>query len=144
MVQASPQISRDEIVSIVSKFYDVFTAFPYLPASAILTPPLTGWPEETRQTFLKMGKTDAVVDLMSHLPYIDSENWEILHETKPLSYVSRLRLNRIERGKSMQDAFLDPMHQEVPAHVISLTCGRNYGIWALLDLQAGMSSHFPG
>jgi hypothetical protein len=133
MTQIEATTDRHEIVKIISDFYNFLTTFPYLPASSIKAPPRDGWPEDVRETFRKMGKTDQVVDLLSHLPYVDSSAWEVFPDTEPIDYTSSRSLKRIDRNVS-----LDPPHCEIPDHVVSLTCGRNYGIWLLLDTNTGM------
>lgn len=133
MTQIEATTDRHEIVKIISDFYNFLTTFPYLPASSIKAPPRDGWPEDVRETFRKMGKTDQVVDLLSHLPYVDSSAWEVFPDTEPIDYTSSRSLKRIDRNVS-----LDPPHCEIPDHVVSLTCGRNYGIWLLLDTTTGM------
>ena len=132
MTQIEATTDRDEIVKIISDFYSFLSTFPYLPSSSIRAPPHEGWPEDIRETFRKMGKTDQVVDLLSHLPYLNTTAWEVFPETEPIDYISSRSLKRINRAVS-----LDPVHQKIPDHVVSLTCGRNYGIWLLLDMQSG-------
>jgi hypothetical protein len=56
MSQNSSTMSRDEIVESVSRFYTFLTTHPYLPSSAIKTPPPAGWPEEYREIFCKWAK----------------------------------------------------------------------------------------
>jgi hypothetical protein len=65
-------IPRNEIISIISNFYTFLTTHPFLPASAIKTPPPEGWPPEP---YYKIGKSSSVIDLLSHLPYIDHADW---------------------------------------------------------------------
>jgi hypothetical protein len=47
-------IPRNEIISIISNFYTFLTTHPFLPASAIKTPPPEGWPPEP---YYKIGKS---------------------------------------------------------------------------------------
>jgi hypothetical protein len=138
MSQNSSTMSRDEIVESVSRFYTFLTTHPYLPFSAIKTPPPAGWPEEYREIFCKMGKAEEVVDLLSHLPYIDDDNWEWFHDTKPINYISPLHSRRINNNYESKRYFFEPLEQDVSAHAFSLTNGKLYGVWLLLDIQAGM------
>lgn len=128
----------NEVVEIVSSFYIYLTTHGYLPASAIVMPHSEGWPGEHREAFRKMGKSDKVVDLLSHLPYIDYDTWEWFHDTKPINYISPLNLRRINDNFDNKRYLFEPQEQNLPAHVFSLTNGRLYGIWLLLDTQAGM------
>ena len=131
-------MSCNDIVESVSNFYTFLTTHPFLPASAIKAPPPEGWPKEYRQVFRKMGKSDEVVGLLSQLPYIDDDNWEWFSDTKPINYTSPLNLRRISGNYESKRYLFEPQEQNIPAHVISLTNGRLYGIWLLLDTQNGM------
>jgi hypothetical protein len=69
-----PRITRSSqadrvraLVAPIASFYATLSIFPYLPAPDILTPPASGWPDAD---FRKMGKTDLVVDVLRHLPYV--------------------------------------------------------------------------
>lgn len=87
-----------------------------------------------------MGKAEEVLDLLSHLPYIDSSTWEWFHDTKPINYLSSLNLRRIGEKWEEKRSLFEPAGEDigVPAHVFSLTDGKLYGTWLLLDTQAGM------
>lgn len=128
---------RDEIVKTISTFYTFLVTNTLLPTTAIKTPPSKGWPEEYRQAFRKMGKSEEVVDLLSHLPYIDDPNWEWLNETKPINYISSLNLRRLNGDYESKRYLFEPSEFKFPSHVVSLTTGRLYGSWLLLDLHAG-------
>lgn len=137
-------MDRNEIVEIVSKFYNFLVTHSLLPASTIKTPPTEGWPEENRQTFRKMGKSEEVVDLLCHLPYISDahwfwpdRDWRWLKETKAIDYTSPSNLMRIDGSYESTRYMFQPINQAIPPHVFSLTIGRLYGTWLLLDLQAG-------
>lgn len=130
-------MTSNDIVGSVSNFYAFLVNHPFLQASAIKTPPPEGWPEEHREIFRKLGKSDEVVDLLCHLPYIDDDNWEWFHDTKPINYVSPLNLRRIDGNYESKRYLFEPQGQVLPAHVFSLTNGRLYGVWLLLDIQAG-------
>lgn len=140
MAQTPPTMSREDIVKTISDFYTFLTVYPFLPASAIKTPLSSGWPEEHRQVWRKMGKSEAVVDLLAHLPYIDDANWLWYHDTKPINYTSPLNLRRIDSNYESKRYLFEPAGEglELPAHVFSLTDGKLYGNWLLLDTQAGM------
>jgi hypothetical protein len=138
MAQNPPTINCDEIIDIVSNFYNFLTAHPFLPASSIKKPPSEGWPEEYREIWRKMGKSEEVVDLLAHLPYIDDANWVWFHDTMPINYTSPLNLRRINDNWESKRYLFEPPEQILPPHVFSLTNGRLYGIWVLLDVQAGM------
>lgn len=131
---------RDEIVKIITDFYTFLTTYPFLPATAIKTPPSDGWPREYRNVWKKMGKSAELIDLMAHLPYIDDKDWEWFPETKPINYLNPLNLRRIDHMWEDKRYIFEPPgdHNHLPDHVISLTVGRLYGKWVLLDVKAGM------
>jgi hypothetical protein len=137
MTQNPPTIDSDEIVEIVSNFYTFLTTHPFLPGSSLKTPPSEGWPEEYREVWRKMGRSKEVIDLLSHLPYIDDANWHWFHETMPINYTGSLNLRRINDNWESKRYLFQPPQQILPPHVFSLTNGRLYGIWVLLNVQAG-------
>jgi hypothetical protein len=137
MAQIAPTISRDEIIEIVSNFYTFLTAHPFLPGDSIKKPQSEGWPEEYRDIWRKMSRSEEVIDLLAHLPYIDDTNWLWFHETMPINYTSPLNLRRINVNWGSKRYLFEPPEQVLPPNVFSLTNGRLYGIWVLLDVRAG-------
>lgn len=61
--------SREATVAAVSDYFN-FLAKMYLNESNILRPPEGGWPEITPERLKGLGKTDEVVLLLRHLPYL--------------------------------------------------------------------------
>lgn len=61
---------RDATVAAVRDYYHFLTKM-YLEADRIMEPPPGGWPDITPESMRPLGKTDAAVDLLRHLPYID-------------------------------------------------------------------------
>jgi len=131
-------VSRDDVVEAVTSFYNFLTTFPYLPPSAIQTPPPEGWPESDREIFRKLGKSDVVVDLLSHLPYIDTRDWHIGYDTQPIHYAGDELKRYMDWGFTMERALLHPWYEKIPEHVIALTYGEKYGSWLLLDTEQSM------
>lgn len=141
------------IVEPVASFYALLTTFPYLPTSDILTPPTAGWPQSDIANFRKLGKTDFVVEVLRHLPYIrtDSREWRIGYDdTIPITYVKVPgieetwtvggKLAELEEGAdhvALWERFIEPHGQKLDAHVVALTSGSLYGAWLLLDTEAG-------
>ncbi|KAF2833422.1 hypothetical protein CC86DRAFT_441937 [Ophiobolus disseminans] len=66
-----PRLTRNELVTIISDYYVFLTKF-YIPPSAIKYPPPGGWPNITAETTKDLGKSELVIDLIKHLPYIAS------------------------------------------------------------------------
>jgi hypothetical protein len=140
MSESPRHASRDDIVAAVTSFYDFLTTFPYLPPSAIETPPPEGWPESDRAVLRKLGKTDFVVELLSHLPYICDRAWHVGYDTQPLHYIGDDLKRYMDWGFSMERALLHPWNEKIPENVIALTYGENYGSWLLLDTEKGIHS----
>lgn len=77
--------SRDGTVRAVLRFYQGIIRHPYLNDDALIVPPLNGWDSINVQ-----GKTEIVLDLLRHLPYLRPEkrfDQLIIHwETIPICY----------------------------------------------------------
>ena len=148
------------MVEPVASFYATLAKFPYLPASDIITPPATGWPEADVANFRKLGKTDLVVEVLRHLPYIrvdENREWHLGYEdTLPITYVKApeaddvwtpfcCKVARLE-GQADQAILwrenLEPHGQNLDAHIVALTKGSLYGAWLLLDTEAGRRLFF--
>jgi hypothetical protein len=87
---------RDEVVAAVTDYYHFLTSLHVDPVD-IKTPPSSGWPGVTSQTCNKLSKTDAVILLLKHIPYITNE--DNFHPTL-VWWLSRQRLHlrRIPNG----------------------------------------------
>ncbi|KFY86154.1 hypothetical protein V500_07827 [Pseudogymnoascus sp. VKM F-4518 (FW-2643)] len=159
-----PRITRSSqadrvraLVAPIASFYATLSTFPYLPASDILTPPASGWPDAD---FRKLGKTDLVVDVLRHLPYVRVDagrEWRLGYDdTKPLTYVrapgaegevymAACKLEGLGEGaahEALWEGRLEPHGQKLDAHVVALTDGWMYGAWLLLDTEAGTIRDF--
>ncbi|KAI1840296.1 hypothetical protein JX266_013515 [Neoarthrinium moseri] len=67
--------SQETTIAAVHYYYQFLTK-PYLPPSSIIEPPEGSWPQITKESIGHLGKTDEVIELLRHLPYIrdDGEN----------------------------------------------------------------------
>lgn len=54
--------------------------------------------------------------------------------TQPISYICPKLLTCMDDHNRYG---LDPMHR-IPSHVVSLSDGKKYGVWLMLDIQTGM------
>jgi hypothetical protein len=61
--------SREATVAAFEDYFEFLTAM-YMDPAVIQTPPEGGWPQITVESMRPLGKTDEVVDLLRHLPYI--------------------------------------------------------------------------
>ncbi|KAF9873004.1 hypothetical protein CkaCkLH20_09514 [Colletotrichum karsti] len=140
--------SRDAVVNCLTRHYELLVRMGYMDASVVQLPPVTtGWSDaELRVDALRaMGRSEAVIDLLRHIPYLrESDNGdaqEIYSETFPLRY---LRDGRWFGTASADDfantPLLDlgfaPFDGPVPAGMVSLTHA-DEGIWWLVDTDEG-------
>jgi hypothetical protein len=65
---------RDEVVASVTEFYTFLTTHLHFYPSELKTPPPTGWPKITSHNSDDKRKSDTVIDLLRHLPYLPSGN----------------------------------------------------------------------
>ncbi|TVY15679.1 hypothetical protein LARI1_G006815 [Lachnellula arida] len=89
-----------------------------------------------------MGKSPQVIDILTHLPYIDSPTWEWFHGTKPINYISTLNQRHINENWEAKRYLFEPRGQRLGENVFSLTHGKVYGVWILLDVEAGTITEY--
>lgn len=131
---------REAIVQALTSYYKLLTEFPYLPESAIQTPPPGGWSGEHRALFNRLGKSEAVVDILCHIPYIVTDEIQINYDTFARDWRAGRVQWAVEHGQSLTESLLEPMLQTIPSNVICLTRASNYGRWLLLNVDTGGSS----
>ncbi|KAH6703100.1 hypothetical protein DL95DRAFT_396846 [Leptodontidium sp. 2 PMI_412] len=127
--------SQDETVLVILKFYQQVILHPYLPSSALITPPPTGWPTISEPT---QTKTPTVLSLLRHLPYLHSENNSdricLQYETIAIDYSSGSRT-----GGST--SFAEDVYP-LPDHCVYLTRSVDReGIALILDTNEGIITH---
>ena len=66
----APTYDQDEVIAAVYDYYNFLTKLPYIDSSEIDYPPPTGWPNINPTTLQNLNKTDTVVKLLAHLPYL--------------------------------------------------------------------------
>ncbi|RYO77450.1 hypothetical protein DL764_010220 [Monosporascus ibericus] len=135
--------SRDATVAAVRDYYDFLTKM-YVKESDIIEPPAGGWP--TIKPYLEcMGKTDEVLSLLCHLPYIREPNddnrvqgapwcyfadWQELGRSANLGQVNGEDLRLYSERAGIID--------DVPPHVVGLTCGGRNNPVILLNTKLGV------
>jgi hypothetical protein len=62
--------SRDDCISAIRDYYAFLTKL-YLNSEKMTEPPTGVWPSTTTYNLRALGKTDDVIDLLRHLPYMD-------------------------------------------------------------------------
>jgi hypothetical protein len=80
--------SRDETVNAITAFYQHLIEHPYLPDDALMIPPSSGWTTIDEKALRAIGKTDTVIDLLRHLPYLcgKTDGWTIAYEIVPVDF----------------------------------------------------------
>ncbi|KAL1981335.1 hypothetical protein VTN96DRAFT_2776 [Rasamsonia emersonii] len=129
---ATHHYNREEIIALIFSFYQFLTTLPSLGPEDIRYPPPGGWPDITKESLVfarSEPKTDEVVALLRHLPYIDMTLKKTGHDyciadwTRPCDW--RAGWNR----------WYDPNDEDgvFPSWVISLTYGESkVGHWIML------------
>lgn len=135
--------TRDKTIASILSFYTLLTQLPYIPPDKLMLPPATGWDistdESERESFgikanelRKRGKTEAVIDVLRHLPYLDQEywgeRWTLADNTLHINYArGQLYADFLERDKAILP---------LPGHIIWLTEGfERAGYYLLLNTE---------
>lgn len=146
---------RQECIDAVTDLYHFLIELPYIQPDQILYPPAGGWPNVTKELLEPMGKSDEVVELLAHLPYIcvqtERQPWEPSKEwvqVAPSTHLIDYRgsgvrdmMGKGEKFNETFDAVLPPWFSP-PPHVVSLTTGKKNGDWLLLDTSDGTLIHY--
>lgn len=64
--------NRDQVIAAVTGYYDFLTRLHVEPKD-IRRPPPGGWSEISQNAFKSLQKSDTVIDLLKHLPYIEND-----------------------------------------------------------------------
>ena len=123
--------SREEVFVAVHDFYKLLIQLPYIDPNALVLPPQEGWVGVDVEGLRRRGKTEEVIELLRHLPYLRSpaprRRWAIGPDTLEIAYCDG------ELYKEVIDSI-----QPVPGHCIWLTdCDSRDGTGLLLDTRTG-------
>lgn len=131
--------SRDATIAAVRSYYTFLTQF-YLSPSKVIEPPPGGWPSISTDKHESFGKTKEVVELLRHLPYISTADYENRAQALPYCYFydynndfeECLDVDPWERcaSEGMAAEFLPP-------HIVGLSCGGRDNTILLLDTKLG-------
>ncbi|KAI5202618.1 hypothetical protein E4T39_04705 [Aureobasidium subglaciale] len=110
-----------------------------IPSDCIVGPPQGGWPNITQDTLAGLEKTEAVIELLRHLPYIepsDEYNTQVAFGTSVIDY-RQIGAYKVAQGTRRQ--FIPVGNEEFPSHVVVLTADGEdyYGSLLLLDTEHG-------
>ena len=131
--------SRDQAAAALFSYYSFLTTLPYIPSSAVLTPPAEGWQDVNAPALRRLGKSEKVIDLLRHIPYISKDGWsryKIANDTTPILYTNE-HVRKTLEDERQAEGTVRPYGIELPADVISLTSGGRYGIMLLIDTDEG-------
>ncbi|KAJ4987061.1 hypothetical protein SVAN01_07477 [Stagonosporopsis vannaccii] len=134
--------SRDDCISAIRDYYSFLTKM-YLNEDEVLEPPEGGWPNITAHNLKGFDKTDEVINLLRHLPYIEnvSDN-TTAHGSARCCFADWRYLAGDTPGASNETLSWtteDNFDGSVPAHVIGLTSPRGHeNTFFLLDTQLGI------
>jgi hypothetical protein len=131
--------SRDETVAAVRDYYQFLTKM-YLDEAKVVEPPPEGWPDITTRSFT-LDKSKEVIDLLRHLPYIKStQNDTVDAEGAPECTFADWQ-DLFHRGADRKTIRIgtegSAVSDNIPKHVVGLTCGGSYNPRFLLDVKLG-------
>ncbi|PPJ59775.1 hypothetical protein CBER1_04335 [Cercospora berteroae] len=133
--------SHESTVAAFKSYYE-FLANMYMDPDMIKTPPATGWAHITPESMQALGKSEKVITLQRHLPYVSWAQGEPeIHSAAACTFVDWERIARNIAGRAHGDLVLytmEPAH--TPPHVVGISEGP-YKM--LLDTKLGMV-HFTG
>ncbi|KAG8415355.1 hypothetical protein J3459_011432 [Metarhizium acridum] len=140
--------SRDTTVAAVRDYY-IFLTRMYLDETLIKEPPKGGWPSITPESMRGLGKTNEVISLLRHLPYIDSPcsdsgpnvlpdcmfaDWKARVEEQEDGFQHGSDASEVARMSSEGAG----NYENVPSHVIGLTWDSEERYSFLLDTRLGI------
>jgi len=124
--------SRDSTVTAITALYKHLIKHPYLDASALLFPPPTGWTTLDETALRAIGKTETVIDLLRHLPYLDGKGsgHMIAYETIPVDFT-------VDATALIETISEFP----IPGHCVYITDGSGReGYRLIIDTEEGVLS----
>ena len=87
--------SRSDVAVALSAFYEQVVRFPHLDDSALKTPPSAGWETVDSAALRELGKSEAVIELLRHLPYLEAtgeyDKLLVQYETVAIAYTKNPR-----------------------------------------------------
>ena len=143
--------SRHETISAVTDYCQFLTQM-YLLDSQVIYPPAGGWPSIVNAdaaTLAALGKSDEVLALLAHLPYIrNSSNWSDDAEAMPgcvfadwqdLIVAMTRATDTPAKAKEIRVITEDAdFFAFAPSHTVSLTCGGRENPVLILDTKYGI------
>ncbi|KAH0429126.1 hypothetical protein CcaCcLH18_08623 [Colletotrichum camelliae] len=143
--------SHDAAVAAITSYYELIARLQW-DETSLEYPPPGGWPQITRESFASLGVTDAVIDLLRHIPYITDDAIEILENTHARCFIDSFLCEMIHANSEKQRCeSRDRMEVEehkisdtgadedgFPHGMILLAIGEEYGFKVYLDTTYGL------
>tara|TARA_R110002003_G_scaffold325_3_gene18777 strand:- start:497 stop:1291 length:795 start_codon:yes stop_codon:yes gene_type:complete len=131
--------SRDETVAAVRDYYQFLTKM-YLDEAYVIEPPPDGWAHITTRSST-LDKSKKVIDLLRHLPYIKCTlNDTVDAEGAPDCTFADWQ-DLFQRGADRRTITIgtedSSISDNIPKHVVGLTCGGSHNPRFLLDVRRG-------
>ncbi|KAF9877886.1 hypothetical protein CkaCkLH20_04462 [Colletotrichum karsti] len=137
--------SHEATISDIRKYYQYLVSM-YLDDSMVVEPPEGGWPHITTETAKDLGKSDEVIKLLRHLPYIcRPDDGRDMAQGVPGGYfadwAAEIKIAGEERNgfkivRQLSES--SSLAGKVPPHVIGLTMGARDTPIFLLDTELGV------
>jgi hypothetical protein len=140
MARSNNETSWKPIVEAVRDYYDFLANdLGAIPSNCIVDAPEEGWPSITQSSLAGLEKTDAVIELLRHLPYIEyshTVNTKVAFSTIAIDY-REYGKHGVAEGKRSQ--FFPVGDEEFPPHVVVFTEEDEdyHGSLLLIDTQNG-------
>jgi hypothetical protein len=133
--------SREATIAAIREYYRFLTRM-YLKECYVDEPPEEGWPEINTETLSGLGKTDEVISLLRHLPYIratgdDTEGAAMCIFADWRGIAQGMALGRLDVD-SVKTTTEGGLPDSISAHVIGLTDGGFRNPAFLLDTKLGI------
>lgn len=138
---------QTEVTTALRDFYNFLARLPWLEPSDVLEPPTGGWPNINRNNFASLHKSDAVIELLKHLPYVrmdgvsgrySNERYSLVWSTHPIDY----RRDYFQNIGPEINCWEVPDTRErdfhFPEWVVALAYGKLNGVYIMLDTTDGI------
>ncbi|KAG9657150.1 hypothetical protein KCU95_g2928, partial [Aureobasidium melanogenum] len=134
---SSTTYSRDETVAAITDFYKFYIRLPYIDRNAlVLAPEDGGWPDIDATELRNCGKSDEVIELLRHLPYIE-------HPSFRGGWTIDLGSDCIQYHKGACYNNSPDLIKSLPGHVIPIADPTDRdGCYLLLDTQSGKITRY--
>ncbi|OPB40094.1 hypothetical protein A0O28_0001730 [Trichoderma guizhouense] len=137
--------NRDECISAVREYYNFLVGM-YLDEAEVVEPPPGGWPSITTATMAPLGKTDEVVSLLRHLPYIREKNDDMYNvQTAAWCYFTNWEADAsllIRDSSCVESVKISTesasLYEILPPHVVSITKSPRDWTTLLIDTELGI------